>query len=134
MRAWAAGLFEGEGSFTHQSQRYFRLAAHLASTDEDVVRTFQRVVGIGSVTGPHSRGKAHWKPVWRWQTTGADVERVYHLLEPWLHSRRRARFGELLAERRAYERRLPEIRSARSRASGLARWARHRAWQKERLF
>ena len=135
LRAWAAGLFEGEGSFSpHKNGGFFGLRASLASTDEDVVRTFHRIVAVGTVTGPHSRGKAHLKPHWRWQTSGADVERVYRLLEPWLHSRRRARYGELLAERRTYEQRLPQIASARNRAGNLTRWARLRGWQKERLF
>jgi hypothetical protein len=136
LRAWAAGLFEGEGSFSMDRGRkgYTGLHATLASTDEDVVRTFHRIVAVGTVTGPHSRAKAHWKPLWRWETKGVNVERVYHLLEPWLHSRRRARFAELLIERRAYEQRLPEILSAKARAGALLRWNRHRAWQKERLF
>jgi hypothetical protein len=133
--AWAAGLFEGEGCFKAQRRRgSFGLSAALASTDEDVIRMFHRIVGVGNVNGPYRLKEARRKPLWRWQASGTDVECVYRLLEPWLHSRRRARYAELLAERRAYERRLPEIISARGRAGGLVTAARRRAWQKERLF
>ena len=37
--AWAAGLFEGEGSLTHAKRgRYFSLQVELGMTDEDRVR------------------------------------------------------------------------------------------------
>ena len=102
-RAWAAGLFEGEGCFTRSLRgRGMRLAATLSMTDEDVVRRFYAVVGVGSVR-PEKPQKSHHKPVWRWTVRGANVEYIYELFDPWLGHRRRARYSELLAERRTYE-------------------------------
>jgi len=79
------------------------LYAGLVSTDEDVVSRFAAIVGVGFVSEVRPR-RSHHKHAWRWGANGEDVERVYALLAPWLGERRQARFHELLAERRAYER------------------------------
>jgi len=48
--AWAAGLFEGEGSIT-QSGGILHL--RLKMTDESVVRRFEEAVRYGEVYGPY---------------------------------------------------------------------------------
>jgi hypothetical protein len=98
--AWAAGLFEGEGSFTCRRQlahRYWSMQAELGMSDEDRVRQFHRVVGIGNVTGPHPNGKANWKPMYRWKVGSFEgVQMVVVLLWDWLGPRRKAKAKELL--------------------------------------
>ena len=49
--AWAAGLFEGEGSI-YPSGSGVRLA--LKMTDEEPIRRFAKIVKRGSVYGPYS--------------------------------------------------------------------------------
>jgi hypothetical protein len=84
--AWAAGLFEGEGScFVGSGQRQPVVA--LVTTDRDVLERFASIIGFGSVHGydrhPHKR-------YWRWSVQSkADVLAVGALLEPWLGVRRR---------------------------------------------
>lgn len=88
--AWAAGLFEGEGNFSFQSSKRTsrKIVARLLSTDEDVVREFHNVIGLGSVYGP--RKTSGNKPAWEWTTTSfEDAQAVVTLLWPWLKSRRR---------------------------------------------
>ena len=95
--AWAAGLFEGEGSI-YPSGRGVRLA--LKMTDEEPIRRFAKIVKRGSVYGPYSYER--WsdghkrKPFWTWvcydrAEAGVTIER----LAPWLSSRRLNRAHEL---------------------------------------
>ena len=85
--AWAAGLFEGEGTFSFSQQR---ARASMASTDEDVLRRFVEVVGVGGV-GHIAPRKPHHKPAWQWWANGEDAEAVFELIGPWLGERRLAR-------------------------------------------
>lgn len=66
--AWAAGLYEGEGSAHLRVQpRFFGLS--VTSTDEDVLRKLRRVLGVGNVTGPYTSKNPHHKAFYRWSTT-----------------------------------------------------------------
>lgn len=82
--AWAAGLFEGEGSFS-TSLRNGKVAtfrASLAMRDEDVVRRFHAVVGVGHVRFDKSG-------LWQWAAgSRSDVLHVAELLLPFLGQRR----------------------------------------------
>jgi len=93
--AWAAGLFEGEGSWSLRHQAY--PSARLAMTDEDVVRRFAATLELlgGRVHGPY-RGTN--KPYWVWQLSGFErVQALYAMLWPWLGNRRRSRGAEVVA-------------------------------------
>lgn len=95
--AWAAGLFEGEGCFTQKSNRYATPSMSMSMTDRDVVERFHRVVGVGSVSGPHTESKPHYKPYWLWRLYGRDaVEALGNRFLPWLGDRRSMRFMEVL--------------------------------------
>ncbi len=98
--AWAVGLFEGEGCITvFDKRRYTKLM--LASTDEDVVRRFHRIVVIGNVS-PRQR-RPPYKDYWRWETTGdGSAQRLLRRMLPYLGERRRARGLEVIAERQAF--------------------------------
>jgi hypothetical protein len=69
--AWAAGLFEGEGSFRYQKNKNGarRLVGQLSMTDESVVRNFHSTVGVGRVYGPFQKKNPKRKPHWMWSTT-----------------------------------------------------------------
>jgi hypothetical protein len=100
--AWAAGLFEGEGSVYAATDRrvhtpgHKTLAASLQTTDHDVLLCFKAVVGCGRLTGPYTSTKST-KPYWIWQTrVAADVRALFEKFEPWLGERRIALFREAI--------------------------------------
>ena len=93
--AWAAGLFEGEGTFSFSQQR---ARASMASTDIDVLERFRGIVGVGGI-GAVSPRKPHHKPAWQWWANGADAEAVFNAFAPWLGERRRKRGGEVISAR-----------------------------------
>ena len=92
--AWAAGLFEGEGSISRYRRQgqSFDIRVGMNMTDEDVIRQFDAVVDRGKVYGPYSprlRG-SHPKPIWNWVALGDAGHDVIDLLGPWFLSRRAA--------------------------------------------
>jgi hypothetical protein len=94
--AWAAGLFEGEGSFVtngHRALLYPR--AQLATVDRDVLDHFLAVMRIGKIY-TFRRKTVTGKTVHRWSADGPQVEGVAVLLWPWLGQRRRGRAIEIL--------------------------------------
>lgn len=100
--AWAAGLFEGEGSACLTAARKTRARRYLLlqvmMTDEDVLRRFHAVVGVGNVTGPYQYVAAH-SPKWKWQASGEAARLLAsdpHFFDH-LGERRRARITEVLA-------------------------------------
>lgn len=108
--AWAAGLFEGEGSFLFVRQskpnksgvRRAYLGMKLTMTDEDVVRKFHSIVQIGRVNGPYKNpgAKDHWKPHWRWDVNGRRALEIAlnPLFTAHLGERRLARLNEILRD------------------------------------
>lgn len=86
--AWAAGLFEGEGSITRHRRNETYLV--LSMSDEDVVRRFCDIIGHGRVYGPYYRENS--KPMWRWQCSGSKNNiAIIAALLGFLGNRRRAR-------------------------------------------
>lgn len=100
--AWAAGLFEGEGTFSTRNgknggKRDRGLVAKLKMADEDVVRKFYNTIGTGHMTGPYPCDGAGRKPLWIWQTGSFEgVQHTMISLYEWLQSRRRLKILELL--------------------------------------
>jgi hypothetical protein len=88
--AWAAGLFEGEGSITQSNGRLF---TRLKMTDKPIVERFAEIVCFGEVYGPYNhqwRDGSVRKPYWVWLAPEYDALEVLELLWPWLGERRRA--------------------------------------------
>lgn len=91
--AWAAGLFEGEGTWGYQPNN---VRAELSMTDHDVVRRFHAVVGVGRLE-PKKTYADHHLPQLMWRVTDrAGVEHVLDLFRPWLGPRRLARAETIL--------------------------------------
>jgi hypothetical protein len=71
--AWAAGLFEGEGSITQSSGTLY---VRLKMTHEGVVVRFDEVVRYGKVYGPYNHqyndGSIR-KPYWVWLAREYDA-------------------------------------------------------------
>lgn len=92
--AWAAGVFEGEGSVTSTGRSAARASVEMS--DLDVLERLQHILG-GRVNGPRQRGPRR-KPMYRWEVSSrGEVLLVLRLLLPWLGDRRRARAEEVIA-------------------------------------
>jgi hypothetical protein len=94
-RAYAAGLFDGEGSVGAYRGRPAECKLWL--TDEDLLERFAATVGVGRIKGPYRRGPASRKPMWAWSVrTHAEVAEVFRLIGPWLGQRRTEAFEQAL--------------------------------------
>jgi hypothetical protein len=91
-RAWAAGLWDGEGSVylldhrTHEGYRIPEMCVTQSSAGgaPEVLARFQTVVGVGHLNGPYVQDGANLD-VYRWKSAArADIERVGATLWPWL--------------------------------------------------
>lgn len=112
--AWAAGLYEGEGSVSMLNRpgdppdapRTARgrrkpcqyQQASMQTADEDVLRRFAAIVGMGNVYTLKPRpGREHHKQLWGWNAYGYEkVAALFDMLGPWLGERRTAKFREVL--------------------------------------
>lgn len=95
--AWAAGLFEGEGCINAANAKRSPSLA-IAMTDEDVLRKFYAIIGLGSLNGPYRADRPGWKPIWMWHCGGhKQVQAVLAAMYPFLCSRRQSRALEVLA-------------------------------------
>src|SRR3989304_344537 len=97
--AWAAGLFEGEGSIQAGTPNGpARQRLHLVMADFDRVQLFAQIVGVGRLynKGPGTLGTKplRWWICWRFE----DVQAVLAMLWPWLGPRRRNKAREVLLD------------------------------------
>ena len=89
--AWAAGLFDAEGStsLSDRSSRpgYKAIEATVTQGGVDIpqeLARFARCLSLGRVNGPYDQEGAN-EPVYRWRIhTVDDVRRMLHVLLPWL--------------------------------------------------
>jgi len=95
--AWAAGLFEGEGTVTLCGGRP-RLAVKM--NDEQAVRRFAETVKAGKVYGPYGPYKSSLakRQHFVWIGEKGAAEMVAALLWPWLGPRVRTRLNEIGVE------------------------------------
>lgn len=97
--AWAAGLFEGEGTWGvyHRSRGpSLVIQAALGMTDRDVVETFCRIVGMGTVK-VRDKQRGNRKTVYVWSCgEAASVRALVEMFRPWLGERRMERGEEIL--------------------------------------
>jgi len=101
--AWAAGLFEGEGTWIVRPARgrgtKTTTVIALQMCDRDVVERFAAIMGCGKVTNPDKRHEQNPKhrPIWRWSTARrADCLRIAQMFLPYLGERRSARAHEII--------------------------------------
>lgn len=89
--AWAAGLFDGEGSIKAHTRAngYTAITMAVAMTDEESVARFAEIVGendYSEITRTTKTGKR----VFRWSVCSDEkVRRVLDLLDPYLGSAKR---------------------------------------------
>ena len=90
--AWAAGLFDGEGSISVRrikgvasKAETFQLAVQLAMTHRATVYKFKTVLVVGSV---HTYRYGRYKRQWAYVATGPSAVRVLEVLGPNLVTKR----------------------------------------------
>lgn len=115
---WVVGLFEGEGCISVHSNTYKSISLQLVSSDEDVVRRFAALVGVGTTVGPYQpNGNPKWKPVWRWACTHQhEAAGVITMLLPHLGARRAEKAQEALDAFNSRPRRNPTMKRHRETA------------------
>ena len=98
--AWMAGLFEGEGYVQGRPRSYkradgrtfttvgFRLA--ISMTDEDVIRRFHQLAGVGTCNGPRLSPSMKNQPLWDYRAHGADAYALTVAMWPSLGMRRKS--------------------------------------------
>ena len=99
--AWAAGLFDGEGTFGAYASTRMRpswrgvsmsIPQASATVIPDTLLRFRAAVGVGTVTGPRMV-PSPWSrlPQYRWQATGRHVcTAAIRVIWPWLGPVKRA--------------------------------------------
>jgi hypothetical protein len=97
--AWAAGLFEGEGTFgVFKNGKNSNPCTHMriVMSDEDTVRKFHEVAGVGAVHGPQVMKNAK-KLMWQWRCQkSGDIAILIHAFYPYLSIRRQLKADEIL--------------------------------------
>ncbi len=84
--AWAAGLFDGEGSVNNAAKGKLRLS--VAQTDREVLDRFAKAVGLGTVNGPYGpyEDGPTKKPLFAYTANTRHAEKVLNDLWPYLSS------------------------------------------------
>lgn len=109
--AWAAGIFEGEGSWGCYRSK---LRATIVIGDRDVLDRFAQIVGVGSVSQSTKPSNEAHRQMWRWSTSNLHVIELAVLFWPYLGDRRRAVFCEKLAERELFVQEATRLRACAS--------------------
>lgn len=102
--AWAAGIFEGEGSF--QICKGKSKGISISSTDLDVLERLH--YNFKGVIYKLTKRKSHWKDAWLWSIQGSDSIEFYNLIKPFLLKRRTER-GDFWALNKPKEKNYDEI-------------------------
>lgn len=96
--AWAAGLFEGEGSAgIHWSRprsngiRSGSPQINIGMTDLEPLQWFKAAVVGGQIAGPYQKRPGN-KPIWTWAAEGKEARRIAALMRPYLSPRRETQF------------------------------------------
>ena len=104
--AWMAGIFEGEGYVQGRKRSYqrtdgrtfttvgFRLA--ISMTDEDIIKRFHTLSGIGTCNGPRLSPSMTRQPLWDYRAHGKDAYALAIAIWPWLGNRRQKQLREAI--------------------------------------
>ena len=85
--AWAAGIFEGEGSINIVPNRPSCASLQVSMTDLDILERLQDIFGGNIYT--KVKQKSQHKQGWTWQIARkADIYATLEKLLPWLGERR----------------------------------------------
>ncbi len=85
--AYAAGMFDGEGSggvyITHTNSGELRCDVKISvvNTNINVLLWFKEHFGGG--ISEKSKGKANWKPSWKWESNGTKAIKFLKMIKPY---------------------------------------------------
>jgi hypothetical protein len=106
--AWCAGIFEGEGSLHWTSPQPQKedgrhpggqsLVISIGMTDEDVLRTFHKYAGVGTIYGPYQAKPPSTKPHWTYRAQGKDAYALMVAMWHWLHGRRKENAAQAMRQ------------------------------------
>lgn len=111
--AWAAGLYEGEGTvgcYIQNKEKWNRspqcsIKLAIIMTDPDILTEFSDVVNIGSVRGPFKGNGFGKKDLYRYNlSTFEHVQYVIAMLWPHLSVRRRQQYRNAVDKYFAFKR------------------------------
>ena len=90
--AWAAGVYEGEGSLVRDKRKRATYNLTIKMTDLDILQRFQSVFNLGSirpVATPHQLSNPHWKPAWVYLVSNRPaISKILTAMLPYLGIRR----------------------------------------------
>ncbi len=104
--AWAAGLFEGEGSVISHKSSYARADGSrlripritVLMTTEEPVRRIADLFGVGTIKERQPRKLGH-RTAWDWYVESwDDVLAIFLTIRPWLSERRLEQFARVFDE------------------------------------
>ena len=93
--AWAAGLFDGEGSVTYKKYKEkkkngtyncWRIAMEVSMTDEATIRVLHDILKVGTVN-EKPRHKTGHKMQWRWRCVFRDAYACALSFFPFAHTK-----------------------------------------------
>lgn len=97
--AWAAGLFEGDGSVTITGWDSPTLFVD-QSGDPEVLHRFAEALGLGVVHGPYPGATANRQPRWQFRVSGFEAtQAVAAMLWPWLGRVKKLQVRRVLVDR-----------------------------------
>lgn len=104
--AWAAGLFDGEGSTLSTGPWDTPQVVVPQSGPEDaapeVLTRFHHVFALGSINGPHMSSRQAEKPKWRYVASGPRALTVLDRLWPFLGAVKRQQAEAVIARYRSH--------------------------------
>lgn len=98
--AWAAGIFEGEGSISaaitkRDGKEYTYLRLAVAMTDRDIVERFAEIMGCGFIF-VENRSKTNRKTIYIWRVNSRkETEQALQHIESFFGIRRKAKLAFL---------------------------------------
>lgn len=99
--AWAAGLFDGEGT-TGFYKRV--MVVSINQVDRWVLDKFQKIVGLGKVYGPYKRPNPKHAPIYHWATGKIEhIKSVFYLLKPYLGPIKIKQFNYVITSQKKYK-------------------------------
>lgn len=107
MIARAAGILEGEGSFTTKHKGH-RPIVQCQMSDKDVILGLQELWG-GSVYHSKPR-KEGYKETWQWHIGGEEAIRVMNEIRPFMYSRRKEKIDHVTKIWKDQKNKLEKIR------------------------
>lgn len=95
--AWAAGLYEGEGTIVYGATHNGPIRVKISSTDKDVLDLLIARTGFGLLYGPTPPNGFGKKPFYTWVCNGHKTIEFLNLILPFLGERRTSRIKEKIA-------------------------------------